>query len=149
MEVIFMPRKAPERPKAKTPDNVVPLPDIKKASTKHVPTSISRNAVMLGCLNGMTQEQIAGLIEIDPKTLRAHYADELANGRAKMMAKVTANLFSIATQTRDLKAALTACIFMLKTKGGWKEGGDPVEKDETQRRVVVSLNIGDKEPRTA
>lgn len=144
-----MARKAKDGGDNGKPANVVSLPPIKKASTKHEPSSLSRNTVMVGCLNGMTHVQIAEMLEIDPKTLRAHYADELANGKAKMLAKVASNLFSIATQTRDLKAALTASIFMLKTKGGWKEGGDPVDENEGRRKVVVSLNIGDKEPKTA
>lgn len=145
-----MPRKPKASPTPQKAANVVPLPPIKKGG-KHEPTQITRNLVMVCCLNGQTHVQIAELLEIDPKTLRAHYADELANGKAKMLAKVASNLFSIATQTRDLKAALTASIFMLKTKGGWKEGGEDFDPNEAgkHRNVVVSLNIGDKKPKTA
>jgi hypothetical protein len=145
-----MPRKPKASPTPKKAANVVSLPPIKKAG-KHEPTQITRNLVMVGCLNGFTHEQIAGLLDIDPKTLRAHYADELATGKQRMVVKVASNLFSIATQTNDLKAALTASIFFLKTKGGWKEGADEVDPNEAgkHRNVVVSLNIGDKEPKTA
>ena len=68
---------------------------------------------------GVPELNIASVIGIDPKTLRKHYRHELDNGQVKATAKVAESLFRKATS--DGPQSVTAAIFWLKTKGGWRE----------------------------
>jgi len=68
---------------------------------------------------GTPESNVASVIGIDPKTLRKHYRDELDNGHVKANAKVAENLFRKATG--EGREAVTAAIFWLKTRAGWKE----------------------------
>ena len=68
---------------------------------------------------GVAEADIARVVGIDPKTLRKHYRDELDNGHVKANAKVAENLFRKATG--EGREAVTAAIFWLKTRAGWKE----------------------------
>ena len=65
------------------------------------------------------EHNIASVIGIDPKTLRKHYRHELDNGQVKATAKVAESLFRKATS--DGPQSVTAAIFWLKTRGGWRE----------------------------
>lgn len=147
-----MARKAKDSGNTGKPENVVPFATKKRGGTPanaHVPTSESRQLVQAYCWSGLTQERIASHLGISVPTLTKHYRDELDHGKEKMLAKVASTIFGIATQTRDLKASLTASIFILKTQGGWRENADTKTDDGNNREVEVSLNIGDKEPKTA
>jgi hypothetical protein len=82
---------------------------------------------------GVPEADIAGVIGIDPKTLRKHYPQELRYGHVKANAKVAENLFRKATG--DGREAVIAAIFWMKTRAGWKEtsvselaakGGEPL-----------------------
>lgn len=120
-------------------------PRKKPGPVGHVPTAQTRNLVSLAMLNDMTHAQAARLVEIDEVTLRKHYADELAHGKARMISMVAANLYRIAQQTADLKAALTASIFVLKSKGGWNDRAAQADVEvETPGPVKVRLRLGDK-----
>jgi hypothetical protein len=68
---------------------------------------------------GVPEADIARVVGIDPKTLRKHYRDELDTGHIKATAKVAEFLFRKATT--EGSQAVTAAIFWLKTRGGWKE----------------------------
>lgn len=63
---------------------------------------------------------------IDVKTLKKHYADELATGATRANAKVAMKLFQLASSGN-----VTAQIFWLKNRAGWR---DKVEVDD--RREV-------------
>ena len=72
---------------------------------------------------GMTEEQIAilvGLSGIDPKTLRKYFRQELSRGQAQAMAKLTQTAYQMATVDKNVSMA----IFLLKTRGGWRETGN-------------------------
>jgi len=68
---------------------------------------------------GIPEWDIARVVGIDPKTLRKHYRDELDTGHVKATAKVAEFLFRRATT--EGPQAVTAAIFWLKTRGGWRE----------------------------
>ena len=68
---------------------------------------------------GVAEVDVARVIGIDPKTLRKHYRDELDTGQIKATAKVAESLFRKATT--EGPQSVTAAIFWLKTRGGWKE----------------------------
>ena len=68
---------------------------------------------------GVPELAIARVIAIDAKTLRKHYREELDTGQIKAIAKVAESLFRKATS--DGTQSVTAAIFWLKTRGGWRE----------------------------
>lgn len=147
-----MARKATGTEKAKPTAKVVRLADIKErgANKAHVPTSETRIVVTALAIQGIAQDRIAEHIEVSKPTLLKHYRSELTLGKERMITRVIANIFAIATQRQDMKASLTASIFILKTQGGWREKEREEENSNEERReVVVSLNIGDKEPKRA
>jgi hypothetical protein len=92
------------------------------------PASTDRLFAKLGAAAGMTHEQIAKALFIDEKTLRQYFAEELHDGAHKAHLQVVGNLFRIATQTQDNKAALTAAIWWTKARLGWRgDNGPPIE----------------------
>lgn len=144
-----MARKQTPKAPTKAPLKVVPLPAKKKIGEEHVPTNEGRTLVSVCSACGYTLEQIAPMLHISVNTLRKHYQHELTTGRDQMIAKVAGNLFATAMQRADLKASNTASIFILKTRGGWREG-EKAEEGATGGTVVdVFLKIGDKEPKVA
>lgn len=83
------------------------------------PSSAQRQMVeaMAGC--GIPETDIAAVVDIAPKTLRKHFRIELDTGHIKANAKVAGNLYRIATGSG--REAVTAAIFWLKTRAGWRE----------------------------
>lgn len=78
---------------------------------------------------GLPQDQIALLLEIDPKTLRKHFRDDLDRGMAEANVKVGQTLFGMATTGNNVAAT----IFWMKARAGWREkhevvvSADPLE----------------------
>ena len=66
---------------------------------------------------GVPQEDIAIFLGIDAKTLRKHFRDELDRGVTEANAKVAQSLFQMATQGKNVAAA----IFWMKARAGWRE----------------------------
>lgn len=153
-----MPRKPAKPQPAGAALGLPPIPEPKKRThpggkPQHEPTDLSRKTVALGAFIGYTQEQIARLIDVDVKTLTKYYDDELTRGAEKIGSAVAGNLVSIATQQQDRKAALTACIFIAKTRLGMRER-DPFQAEAEakvskaangEETVTVTLKIGDRE----
>jgi len=82
----------------------------------HEPTAATRKLVEKNSGTGLPHEQIAILIGIDDKTLRKHYARELALGKAKAHAKIGGKCFS-----RAMKGSDTMLIWWTKTQMRWRE----------------------------
>jgi DNA-binding XRE family transcriptional regulator len=82
----------------------------------HEPTPETRQIVQLHATIGTTQDDIAAVIGIDPKTLRLHYREELDLASAKANAAIGGALFNKAKN-----GDTTAMIFWMKTRAGWKE----------------------------
>ena len=78
---------------------------------------------------GISQAQIALCLDISVDTLYRHFGKELKLATANANAIVAGRLF--ATAIGNSPQALTAMIFWLKTRGGWREsrGGDPPEDE--------------------
>jgi len=85
----------------------------------HRPDPTSRRQVEAMAGYGVPELAIARVIAIDAKTLRKHYREELDTGQIKATAKVAESLFRKATS--DGSQSVTAAIFWLKTRGGWRE----------------------------
>ena len=85
----------------------------------HEPTPMSRRNVEALAGYGVPEADIAGVVGVDPKTLRKHYRQELRYGHVKANAKVAENLFRKATG--DGRESVIAAIFWMKTRAQWKE----------------------------
>jgi hypothetical protein len=66
---------------------------------------------------GVPQDDVAKHLAIDPKTLRKHFRQELDSGTIEANAKVAQSLFQMATQGKNVAAA----IFWMKARAGWSE----------------------------
>jgi hypothetical protein len=78
-----------------------------------------RATVQLMSAYGIPQDEIAAAVGVDPTTLREHYRRELDTASTFANAKVAGNLYKIANG--EGREAVTACIFWLKTRAGWRE----------------------------
>lgn len=85
----------------------------------HKPDPFHRRQVEAMAAYGVPEMAISRVVGIDPKTLRKHYREELDTGQIKATAKVAESLFRKATT--DGSQSVTAAIFWLKTRGGWRE----------------------------
>ena len=78
------------------------------------------------------------MLEIDPDVLRAHYAKELDGGHVKANARVAESLYRKALG--EGREGVTAAIFWLKTRAGWKETSahEITGKDKQPITIVIS-----------
>jgi hypothetical protein len=87
----------------------------------HVPTAESR-ALVRAYAEVQTEPVIAKRLGIGEKTLRKYYREELDAGFALANHDVAENLLSYARGKKGTeKAQVTAAIFWLKTRAGWRE----------------------------
>lgn len=108
----------------------------RRTKPPHEPTRATRDLVQLHTMVGTTQETIASIIGIDPKTLRKHYRDELDQSKAKANATIGGALFNKAKS-----GDTTAMIFWMKTQAGWREKQDLNHVSEdgsmTPSRIII------------
>ncbi len=86
---------------------------------------------------GVPQSDIALVLDIDEKTLRKYYKDELDKGAIKANAAVAQSLYKKATG--DGTSAVTAAIFWAKTRMGWKE----TVVNEHQGQIDSTIGVTD------
>jgi hypothetical protein len=101
----------------------------------HKPDPTSRRQVEAMAGYGIPEVDIACVLDLDPKTLRKHYRSELDKGHIKATTKVAENLYRKATG--EGREAVTAAIFWLKTRAGWKE--TLVQETRAEIRYVVRM----------
>jgi hypothetical protein len=112
---------------------------------KHNPTDEQRKTVKAMIGYGIVQTDIATVIGIDPKTLRLHYASEIATGAIEANAQVAQSLFKAATKGGNM----TAAIWWTKTRMGWKEtvriGGEEGGAPIAILNVISGVDRGNKD----
>ena len=108
---------------------------------KHVPNDLTRQHVDEMTAKGATQPMVAGVLGIEEKCLRRHYRDELDGGTVQADMAVAGNLFRIATS--EGPGAVTAAIFWLKTRAGWREIDRAVEVAADQPITIRWANEAD------
>lgn len=86
---------------------------------RHEPTEDARLIVRGLAAIGTPQEQIARVLDISEPTLRKYYRDELDCGGATARATVAGALFDKATGGGP--GSVTAAIFWLKARAGWRD----------------------------
>jgi len=115
------------------------------ARPRHQPEPFHRRQVEAMSGYGVPEADIARIIGIDPKTLRKHYRQELDQGHTKANVKVAENLFRKATG--EGREAVTAAIFWLKARAGWKEtwqteisgpNGQPLDPVTRIERIILT-----------
>ena len=115
------------------------------ARPSHQPDAFHRRQVEALAGYGVPEAEIAGMMGIDPKTLRKYYRHELDFGHTKANAKVAENLFRKATG--EGRESVTAAIFWLKARARWKETvlnehggieGGPIEQVTRIERIIVA-----------
>ena len=82
----------------------------------HQPDAASRRLVEHHAAIGTPHQSIAKLLKLSLNTLKKHYPEELELGLARANAVVGGTLFAEAK-----KGNITAAIFWMKTRGGWRE----------------------------
>ena len=91
---------------------------------------------------GLPHEQICSILNISKPSLYKYYQEELIKGKATANAKISENLFKIATGTG--REAVTACIFWLKTQARWTEKQvleiqDGTEQDDKFKQLITDI----------
>ena len=95
------------------------------------PTDEQRDVVESMSACGFPEAQIAKVMRMSVDTLHKYYSHELETGSIKANHKVAKSLFLKATS--DSLGSVTAAIFWLKTRMGWKE--PPVTIDQTLQLI--------------
>src|SRR3990167_8316528 len=85
----------------------------------HRPDPATRRQVEALGGYGVPEAEIAGVVGVDPTTLRKLYRPEPDHGHTKANARVAEKLYRKATG--EGREAVAAAIFWLKTRAGWKE----------------------------
>ena len=83
---------------------------------------------------GIIYSDIARVLGIDPKTMRKYFRDEMDTGAIKATTAMTQNLWNKAMG--DGPASVTATIFWLKCRAGWRDVA-PMEDPEKGLTIKV------------
>jgi hypothetical protein len=90
-----------------------------RGTPAHVPTDAARKQVEALAAYGIKQEEICKVVGVSLPTLHKYYRSELDKAMVQANARVAESLFKKATG--EGSSAVTAAIFWLKTRAGWKE----------------------------
>lgn len=104
-----------------------------KICVPHEPDERSRAQVQALAGFGIKQDDIAEYLDIAPKTLRKHYARELATGTVKANTAVIQRLWKAAVEEGNV----SALIFWTKARCGWRER----QVHEIEANTAVSIQI--------
>lgn len=102
----------------------------------HIPTEQTKRLVWEFVAFGLPLGHMANRLGICEDTLQVHYKYELANGLSDMIQTVANKLYHKAIEENDLGAQ----IFILKTRGRWREK-DP---DDTKKFESLIEKLVDK-----
>lgn len=93
---------------------------LKGGRPPYAPTPKDRATVKAMAGYGIPHDDIAAVIGATAKTLRKHFRDELDLAATQANAAVAQRLFQVATAGTG-KEAVTAAIFWLKARAGWRD----------------------------
>lgn len=118
-------------------------PKKKVGRPRFEPTDYQRKQVTTMAGYGMIPEHIAKVIGISAPTLRLHFESEMEDGLAKAALNVAQTLYEQATNPD--KPNITAMIFWLKAKAGWRDRDEPVyvkKEDEKTEKAKEAAESG-------
>jgi hypothetical protein len=95
----------------------------------YVPTERDRAQVKTMAAMGITEIDIGKVIGVSAPTLRKYFAVDLDTGHIEANAKVAQSLFRQATNPE--KPNVTAAIFWLKARAGWRDGSRGYDDEDT------------------
>jgi hypothetical protein len=101
------------------------------------PSDEQRRQVKAMAGYGVPQDDIAAVLTIDAKTLRKHFWVELQTGAMEANAKVAQSLFQRAVSEKG-SAGVTAAVFWLKVRAGWREHAGTTEIGKKEERERAS-----------
>ena len=87
----------------------------------HVPDEKNRTMVRMMAALGITEDDMALILQISAPTLRKHYREQLRIGHIEANTKVAAALYS--TAIKGGREGTQAAIFWLRTRAGWRDDG--------------------------
>jgi hypothetical protein len=123
----------------------------RRGNQPFLPSQDQRKIVMLSKSLGYTHAQIGRLLDgpdrpqgVSADTVERHFAPELQQGEDRANLAVAANLFAIATG--QTKYAVTAAIFWLKCRAGWRADSAPavtvIPTKEEDQPIKFTINLG-------
>lgn len=123
------------------------LDEIKPAKKRcgppgHQPTDDLRQLVVWLKEGGATHKEVGKVLGISHKTLLTHYEKELEVGARELLGKVAKNIYQQALYGEG-KEALTAQMFIMKTRGRWRETNrlEHVGEDGKPIETVVTVGV--------
>lgn len=90
---------------------------------------------------GVPDYDIAKIIGVSEPTMRKHFWQELEVGHIEANAKVAGTLFRTATDPSNPKS-VTAAIFWLKARAGWREDAPAPGKKEQVAALAQTAEAG-------
>jgi hypothetical protein len=108
----------------------------------HVPDAKSRRYVKSAAALGATQAGLSHILDCSIGTLKKNYASELAHGAEELVLAIGSRLVKQAMSKIDSQPNTTARLFLLKTRGKWRETG-PEHSDTGEQRPIVTINLPD------
>ena len=106
----------------------------------HKRTELSAKTIESMAGFGIPVGDIAKAIGVSEPTLRKHYGPELELGQIKANTQVAQSLFRRAMS--DAPNAVTAAIFWLKCRAGWREETNGPGKKEAARENAMTAERG-------
>lgn len=110
------------------------------SSVAHKPTPETTAQVEALSGYGVRHDEIAIYLDIDPKTLRKHYREQLDKGHIKANVGVARSLHKQATEGNT-----AAAIFWLKSRAGWREKIDLEMTGANGGPIDLRINLSDNE----
>jgi len=104
------------------------------------PTDKDRGQVKLMAAMGIPDYDIAKVMSLSGPTLRKYFWTELETGHIEANAKVAQSLFRQATNVE--KPNVSAAIFWLKCRAGWREDSAEPGKKEQLSNLAKSAEDG-------
>jgi hypothetical protein len=101
------------------------------------PTDDQRRTVRAMSGYGIPQEDIATFFDIDAETLRKHFRHEIDKGSIEATSKVAQSLFRMATEGKNVAAA----IFWMKARAGWREKHPELLDDERNAEAMTDEEL--------
>ena len=111
----------------------------KPGRPEYEPTDKERGQVKMLSAMGIPDYDIAKVMQISGPTLRKYFFQELEVGQIESTAKVAQSLFKQATGE---KPNVTAAIFWLKCRAGWREDGEAIGKKAQAEEHARTADTG-------